>query len=206
MRINSVEFVTSADRMTGCPPATLPEIAFAGRSNVGKSSIINSLLKRKDTAKVSSTPGKTRLINFFRVNNSFHLVDLPGYGHARVSAAEKKRWGVFIEDYLTKRETLRVVVLLRDISIPPVASDTDMADWMIASGIPFIEVLTKADKAGQGEIARRVNAARETIPADGAVLVVSSKTGLGIDKLWKEMSGRLLASDTVNHSEIVHRG
>ncbi|MGD8252384.1 MAG: ribosome biogenesis GTP-binding protein YihA/YsxC, partial [Desulfobacterales bacterium] len=119
MRITSATFVTSAVRNVQYPPADRPEVAFAGRSNVGKSSLINRLVQRKRLAKTSSTPGRTQLINFFNINDAFYIVDLPGYGYAKVPAAVKRQWGPMIEAYLTGRETLRVVIMLMDIRREP---------------------------------------------------------------------------------------
>lgn len=184
MKIDTIEFIGSADRPSLFPASGLPEIAFAGRSNVGKSSLINRLLKRKNLARVSTTPGKTRLINFFLVDGKFHLVDLPGYGYARRSKAERQRWAEFLEAYLKNRETLRAVVLLIDVSIPPVASDEEMLAWLAHYGVAVVPVLTKADKAKQAAISRRVRTMKDMGPCEGP-LVVSARKGQGIPELWR---------------------
>lgn len=183
MKIPTVEFLLSADHISKCPEPGLPEIAFAGRSNVGKSSLINSLLKRKGAAKVSSTPGKTRLINFFKINGKFHFVDLPGYGYAKRSKQERRQWARFLEGYIMGRETLKAVVLLTDISVPPVQSDADMRSWLDHHGVRVIDVYTKADKAKQHEIAKRLKE-RTNLVSEYEPVVLSVKSGIGIDKLW----------------------
>jgi len=186
MKILTVEFLLSADHLSNCPPPGLPEIAFAGRSNVGKSSLINSLLKRKAAAKVSSTPGKTRMINFFKINGTFHLVDLPGYGYAKRSKRERRQWAVFLEKYIKGRETLKAVVLLTDISVPPVQSDIDMKNWLHYHEVQVIDVYTKADKAKQHEIAKRLKEHTKDGSEHGPV-VLSVKTGFGMDRLWSRL-------------------
>lgn len=145
-------------------------------------------------AKVSSTPGKTRTINFFRVNDRFHLVDLPGYGYARRSKEERSQWPVFIESYLRHRKTLACVVLLIDASIPPVQSDEEMEAWLKHHGVTVVRVFTKADKARQADIARRL---KSMDPSDGeASVFVSSRTGRGIDNLWRVILEILASADT----------
>ncbi len=183
MKIQSVEFLLSAEHLSNCPAPVLPEVAFAGRSNVGKSSLINSLLKRKAAAKVSSTPGKTRFINFFKINGTFHLVDLPGYGYAKRSKRERRQWAGFLEEYIKERATLKAVVLLKDISVPPMRSDADMRSWLDYHGVQVIDVYTKADKAKKHEIAKRLKEDKNSRP-EHEPLVLSVKTGVGMDQLW----------------------
>ncbi len=139
------------------PEGTLPEIAFAGRSNVGKSSFLNAVINRKNLARTSGKPGKTRTINFYNVNEEFRLVDLPGYGYAAVSKAEKAQWGKIIETYLMTREQLAEVILLVDIRHEPSAQDVQMYDWISAYGFEGYVMATKADKISRGSIARHVN-------------------------------------------------
>src|SRR5512142_71420 len=134
--IKSTEFIKSATKPANYPVASLPEIAFAGRSNVGKSSLINVLVNRKNLVRTSSTPGRTQLINFFTVNGEFTLVDLPGYGFAKVPLSVKKGWGPMVETYLSTRENLRGVVLILDIRRVPGAEERQMLDWLRAYGIP----------------------------------------------------------------------
>src|SRR5512147_645227 len=138
MMITSAEFVTSAVRPAQYPPSDLPEFAFAGRSNVGKSSLINTLVSRRKLVQTSSTPGKTRLINFFRVNGAFTFVDLPGYGYARVSQEERRRWRPMVEQYLSGRENLKAVVVILDIRRVPTAEDGKLLQWLDREGIPTL--------------------------------------------------------------------
>ena len=151
MIIKSVEFLTSAVRKDQYPPEGVPEIAFAGRSNVGKSSLINLLTNRKKLAKVSQNPGKTRTINFFTVNGSFRIVDLPGYGYAKVSKAEAEKWGPMMEDYLSSRPDLLKVVQLVDIRHAPGANDRQMYEWIVANGYQPVIIATKLDKLNRSE-------------------------------------------------------
>jgi GTP-binding protein len=145
--IRNVEFIGGmAEKHGWRPESSLPEVAFAGRSNVGKSSLLNALVRRKSFARVSRTPGRTREINFFRVNNTFVLVDLPGYGYARISKAKKAEWRPMIESYLRRTTQLRGIVLLLDIRREPSEDDRAMLDFLAELGVPTIVALTKADK------------------------------------------------------------
>jgi GTP-binding protein len=163
MLIKKSDFVTSAVKPHQYPIDDRPEIAFVGRSNVGKSSIINALTNRRHLAKVSGTPGKTRLINFFIINDSFYLVDLPGYGYAKVSKTEKASWGKIIEDYLVKRETLKRVVLLVDCRHKPSGDDVLMHEWIKHYGYDVIVVATKSDKLTKNELRKSESVIRETL-------------------------------------------
>lgn len=149
MEIKSAEFVTSMAAYSTPDPA-LPQIAVAGKSNVGKSSLINSLCRRKALARTSSTPGKTRLINLFLLNGSFHLVDLPGYGFARVDKQEKARWGVMMEKYFRETEELKLTLHLVDIRHEPTQDDLQMNAFLRATNQPFLVIATKADKISRG--------------------------------------------------------
>lgn len=146
MQIKQAEFVTSAKGLAGCPDWELPEFAFIGRSNVGKSSLINMLVNRKDLAKVSSTPGKTRLLNFFRVNGRWSLVDLPGYGYAKVAKREKFDFNELVGDYLEQRGQLRRLFVLIDSRLKPQRIDLAFLEWAAGIGVPISLVFTKADK------------------------------------------------------------
>ncbi len=150
MEIKSADFVTSMADYREAPPITLSQIAVVGRSNVGKSSLINTLCRNKKLCKTSGTPGKTRLINVFLINGAFHLVDLPGYGFAKVNKAEKKRWGEMMETYFRESTLLRHVLQLVDIRHEPTADDASMAAFYRSMGIPFTVVATKADKISRG--------------------------------------------------------
>ena len=155
MKITSAEFIKSAVKPDQYPKTGMPEIAFAGRSNVGKSSLINTLLGRKKLAQTSATPGKTRLINFFTVNAKLSFVDLPGYGFAKVSRAEQEKWGPMIETYLGERVNLRLVVSILDIRHDPTQQDRDLIEWLRHYGRNHLIVLTKSDKISRGEAMRR---------------------------------------------------
>lgn len=146
MIIKSAEFICSNTRTDKLPPPVLPEYAFIGRSNVGKSSLINMLLQRKGLAKTSQNPGKTQLINHFRVNEDWYLVDLPGYGYARTSKANRGEWERFIRYYLRNRESLQCVFVLIDSRVEPQKIDIDFCNWLGETGIPFLLIFTKADK------------------------------------------------------------
>ncbi|MFT8349029.1 ribosome biogenesis GTP-binding protein YihA/YsxC [Clostridium saccharoperbutylacetonicum] len=163
MRIKKSEFVTSAVKRNQYPIDNRAEIAFVGRSNVGKSSIINALTNRNKLAKVSQTPGKTRLINFFIINEDFYLVDLPGYGYAKVSKVEKESWGKTVETYLTSREQLKRVVLLVDSRHKPTGDDILMYKWIKHFGYDVIIVATKSDKPSRNELKKNEKIIKETL-------------------------------------------
>ncbi len=163
MRIKQSEFITSAVKREQYPIDTRIEIAFVGRSNVGKSSLINSLTNRKKLAKVSQTPGKTRLVNFFLINNDFYLVDLPGYGYAKVSKSEKDSWGKTVETYLTGREQLKRVVLLVDSRHTPSGDDILMHEWFKHFGFDVTIVATKSDKLTKNELVKSEKVIKETL-------------------------------------------
>lgn len=166
------------------PESTLPEIAFSGRSNVGKSSLLNRLVRRKALARVSQTPGKTREINFYRVNHAFVLVDLPGYGYARVSKTTRAQWRPLIEGYLRGSAALRGVVQLIDARHPPTADDLQMLDFLAELGVPTIVVLTKVDKLSRREREERVAATMQSLGIDEEQLIpFSAVTGEGRDEL-----------------------
>ena len=163
MRIKQSEFITSAVKREQYPLDNRIEVAFVGRSNVGKSSIINALTNRKKLAKVSQTPGKTRLVNFFLINNDFYLVDLPGYGYAKVSKSEKESWGKTIEMYLTGREQLKRVVLLVDSRHKPTGDDIMMYEWFKHFGYNVVVVGTKSDKITKNELKKSEKVIKDTL-------------------------------------------
>jgi GTP-binding protein len=183
MQIKSAEFVTSAKGLAGCPVWDLPEFAFIGRSNVGKSSMINMLSNRHALAKVSATPGKTRLLNFFRMNDKWSLVDLPGYGFARTGRSEKINFNELVGDYLEQRPNLRRVFVLIDSRHPPQRIDLDFTSWLGGADVPFSLVFTKADKQSAAKTRANVALFQETLAALTAAapeaLVTSAKTGAG---------------------------
>ncbi len=183
--IKSVEFLGGMAAPGGWrPPASLPEVAFSGRSNVGKSSILNRLVRRKAMARVSNTPGRTREINFFRINDQFVLADLPGYGYARASKEAQAVWRPLIESYLANEEALRGVVQLLDVRHDPTAQDRQMLAYLATIGIPTLVVVTKIDKLPASQRAPRVEALATLLDLDPVqVLATSSETGEGRDEL-----------------------
>ena len=198
MKIKSATFDKSAARADQYPPAVLPEIAFAGRSNVGKSSLINTLLNRKHLVKTSGTPGKTRLINFFVVNSAFSLVDLPGYGYARVPVSERKHWGKMVETYLRTRPTLKGVVVLQDIRRMPGEEENELLDFLGYYSLPAIFVLTKADKFSNNKQAAHAGKIRQEMGlAADEIVCFSAKSRQGVDTLWEMIAG-LLGSETAD--------
>jgi len=194
--IKSTQFITSAVKPSQYPVSDLPEIAFAGRSNVGKSSLINVLVNRKKLVRTSNTPGRTQLINFFNVNEQFTLVDLPGYGFAKVPLEVKKQWGPMMETYFAKRTNLRGVVLILDIRRTPVAEDLQMLQWLRTYGIPCILAVTKCDKVSKNERARQTAIIAKTIGVEREELsFFSALSKEGTEELWGRIE-RLLTADT----------
>ena len=200
MIVKSVEFLTSAVRKDQYPPEGVPEIAFAGRSNVGKSSLINLLTNRKKLAKVSQNPGKTRTINFFTVNGTFRIVDLPGYGYAKVSKAEAEKWGPMMEDYLSSRPDLLKVVQLVDIRHAPSAQDRQMYEYLQYYGLDGLVVATKADKVSRGEAAKNIAVIRRDLKLkkDDRVIPVSALNKTGTEEILAAMEEILLAGKQEN--------
>jgi len=185
MIIKSAEFIKSATRPVHYPPAMLPEIAFAGRSNVGKSSLINTLVNRKRLAKTSATPGRTQLINFFNINDTLSFVDIPGYGYARVPMAVKKKWGPMIEAYLSKRDVLKGVVLILDIRRTPGIEENNLVGWLKSYHIEVVYVLTKSDKLTRSKRVVRRKAIAAALGVDiETTILFSAKTRLGKDAVW----------------------
>lgn len=184
MNYNKAEFVTSYGLFSQIPKAEKMEIAFAGRSNVGKSSMLNKLFRRKNLARVSSVPGKTATINFYEVDHVY-FVDLPGYGYAKVSKSEKKRWSQLIEGYFNSDRDLGLVVQLIDIRHKPSALDVQMIDFLIDAEIPFIILLTKSDKLGVNALKKRLEEIKTEIPCADQVKIIpfSTQTGIGEDEL-----------------------
>ncbi|MFW6284694.1 MAG: ribosome biogenesis GTP-binding protein YihA/YsxC [Desulfosalsimonas sp.] len=195
MKIISAAFETSAAKPGQYPEAVLPEIAFAGRSNVGKSSLINTLLNRRHLVKTSSTPGKTRLINFFVINNAFYFVDLPGYGYARVSQAERKKWGPMVETYLSSRPTLRAVALLQDIRRMPGSEEIQLLEFLEHLHLPVLVIFTKADKFSKSKQAAQARQIRGHLKLkENETVLFSAKTRQGTDEIH-QIIGELLMED-----------
>lgn len=186
MRILSAEFVTSGSAPNEFPEERFPEIAFAGRSNVGKSSMMNALLSRKGLVKVSGTPGKTRRINFFRINGKFYFVDLPGYGYAKVPRETQAAWGPMIEEYVQGREFLRLLVCLVDLRHEPTDQDRNLRAWLSKRKIPHLFVGTKCDKLARGARASAAASARSALGLgpDDSFPLFSSVTREGMDEVW----------------------
>ncbi len=193
MKIVSAEFVKSCTKENDYPREILREIAFVGRSNVGKSSLINTLLNRRSLAKTSSTPGKTRLINFFKINLSFYLVDLPGYGYTSLPKEATANWGAMIEGYLSRRERINGVILLMDIRRDVDDKDLIMIEWLNRYEIPYIIAVTKSDKLARGKRLQAINDIRDSLKMSGAIAFIcfSSKTEEGKKELLKEIGGLL---------------
>lgn len=193
MKILMAEFLGSAVSPAQYPRHPLPEVAFAGRSNVGKSSLINALVQRRGLAKTSATPGKTQVINFFLVNQRFLLVDLPGYGYARVPPEVQARWRPMIETYLQQRQTLQGVVHIVDIRHPPTAQDQQLRAWLLSRGVPVVTVATKADKLTSGQRARQVQVVRQELglTVDEPLCLFSAHSREGRVPLWQSLMGLL---------------
>ena len=192
MHIKSAVFVKSAVKPSQYPSHDLPEVAFAGRSNVGKSSLINTLLGRKKLVKTSSTPGRTQTINFFLINEKFSFADLPGYGYAKVPLAVKKTWGPMVQSYLETREGLQAVVVILDIRRLPNQADHDLFAWLAHFDMPQILVLNKADKLKRGKQAvQRARIAEALSLEPEGLFLFSAVTGAGKQRVWKAVEALL---------------
>lgn len=185
LTLRKVEFVKSAVQPSHYPESDRPEVAFAGRSNVGKSSLLNTLLRRKSLARVSRTPGRTRLINFFNVNDRIYLVDLPGYGYAKVSRAVQREWGPMMEAYVRSRENLRLMIVLLDIRRDVTQEDLQLFAALEHLGVDAIPVLTKSDKLSKSKIFNATAKIAKALAYPARALIpFSSQTGAGRDELW----------------------
>ena len=184
MNLHNVEFLLSAASPKDFPKTRLPEIAFAGKSNVGKSSVINRILNRKNFARVGDKPGKTIHVNYFTIDNTCYLVDLPGYGYAQVSQKEKERWGKLMEDYFAAGR-INLGVLIVDYRHPPTKNDITMARWFLDSGCPFVVVANKMDKLKKSELAPNLVTIREDLelPENCPIIPFSAEKGNGRDEL-----------------------
>lgn len=193
MKISKSDLQAIAVKPAQYPIDDLPEIAFAGRSNVGKSSFINSMLNRRELARTSSKPGKTRTINFYLVNDSFRLVDLPGYGYAKVSKTEQKKWGEIIDRYLTSRENLREVILIVDIRHRPTDQDLMMYNWIRSFGFTGIVIATKADKISRGNWQKHIKIIKDKLNIQDAGLIIpySSQNKTNREDVWRVISREL---------------
>jgi GTP-binding protein len=193
VKVNTAEIVISAVGPKQYPEGNLPEIALAGRSNVGKSSFINKMIHRKNLARTSSKPGKTQTLNFYILNESFYFVDVPGYGFAKVSKTEREAWGKMIEQYLVERDQLKAVVQLVDLRHPPSKDDCLMYDWLKYHELPVIVVATKSDKIPKGKWDKHKKVVKETLNMDPAdkIVLFSSETGQGKDEAWGVLNSYL---------------
>ncbi|MCE5170222.1 ribosome biogenesis GTP-binding protein YihA/YsxC [Paenibacillus profundus] len=186
MKITNAEFIISAVGPAQYPDDGLPEIGLAGRSNVGKSSLINRMIMRKNLARTSSQPGKTQQLNYYRINEDIYFVDVPGYGYARVSKQQRAAWGRMIEAYFQDRDTLRLVLLVIDLRHPPTADDCTMYDWLTHYGVPVCVVATKADKISKNHWQKHIKQVRSTLGLrpDIPCVLFSAETGQGREELW----------------------
>jgi GTP-binding protein len=204
MIIKSTEFIKSAVKPAGYPESDLPEVAFAGRSNVGKSSLINVLVNRRALVRTSSTPGRTQLLNFFNINGEFTLVDLPGYGFASVPIAVKKEWGPMVRTYLESRRNLKAVVLLFDLRRVPREEDLQLLDWLEELAIPTIPIITKIDKISRNRRLSQIAPILQTtgLPAD-AFTLFSALSKEGREEIWERIEAALAGEG--DSEEEVHR-
>ncbi|WP_195940216.1 ribosome biogenesis GTP-binding protein YihA/YsxC [Romboutsia sp. 1001713B170131_170501_G6] len=189
MKIRSAEITMSAVNRAQYPDEGIPEIALVGRSNVGKSSTVNTLLNRRNFARTSQTPGKTRTINFYLINQEFFFVDLPGYGYAKVAKSEKEKWGTIMERYLSDREELCAIFLLVDIRHEPTSDDVMMYEWIKHFGYKCVVIATKADKIAKGKYQKHFSIIRKKLQLDKdeKILPISSLKKTGVEEIWKEI-------------------
>ena len=188
MKITSAELIKSVYPSDDFPPGRYPEVAFAGRSNVGKSSLINTLVNRKGLARTSSAPGKTQSINFYLINKSFCLVDLPGYGYAKVPQQVRKQWSPLIEEYCQTRKNLCGVVVILDAKVGPTPLDLSLISWLTDLSLPALFTLTKSDKLSKNKIAQALHQTAQNLSIEAEQIVpFSSQTGEGKKRLWQEI-------------------
>lgn len=197
MKIKKVDLEIVCGITSKLPETDKVEIAFAGKSNVGKSSLINALMNRKSLARTSATPGKTQTINFYNINDIMYLVDLPGYGYAKVSEKEKEQWGKLIERYLNTSEQLKAVFLLIDIRHDPSANDKMMYEWIVAQGYNPIIIATKLDKLKRSQVQKNVKAIKQGLGLLPGTTVIpfSSQTKQGRDEIWELIETNYLATE-----------
>jgi GTP-binding protein len=193
MKITTAKFISSVASLKACPATGLKEYAFIGRSNVGKSSLINALLNRKNLAKTSQRPGKTQTINHFLVNELFYLVDLPGYGYAKIRVENQSHWEKFVNDYILKREEMQQLFVLVDSNIPPQKMDLEFINFLGINQVPFSIVLTKCDRISKNQIAKSQKALEsemlkywEELPK---IVAVSSEKRMGLEEIWHQIAG-----------------
>ena len=205
MIVKNSKFVISAISPKQYPDSNLLEVAFAGRSNVGKSSLINALLGRKNLARSGSRQGMTRLINYYNLDDEIHFVDLPGYGYAKVSKSEMNLWGKVITNYLNVRKQLYLVVMLVDIRHKPSQDDINMYKWILASGVNYIIAATKSDKISKSEASKNLNTIRKTLELPDSVKIypVSAVKKTGIKELWDAVDSYIMEDDETTEQDAV---
>ena len=197
MNLHNAQFVRSVTSVADCPHDGIPQIVFAGKSNVGKSSLINALMNRKALARTSAQPGKTQTINFYNINDAMYLVDLPGYGYAKASEEVKAKWGKMIENYLHTSKRLKAVFLLIDIRHDPSANDRMMYEWMVYQGFAPIIIATKLDKIKRSQIQKNVKAIREGLGVQPGTTIIpfSAETKQGREEIWELIDSLVLPQD-----------
>ena len=197
MVIKNVSLETVCGITSKIPDNMYNEVAFAGKSNVGKSSLINALMNRKSLARTSASPGKTQTINFYNINDAMYLVDLPGYGYAKVSESEKEKWGKMIERYLQTSKKLKAVFLLIDIRHDPSANDKQMYEWMVYQGYAPIIIATKLDKIKRSQIQKNIKAIREGLQVEPGTVIIpfSAETKQGRDEIWELIDSLVLPQE-----------
>ena len=208
MNVTKVNLETVCGITSKLPENLLPEFAFAGKSNVGKSSLINGLMNRKSYARTSSQPGKTQTINFYNINEQLYFVDLPGYGYAKVSMELRAKWGKMIERYLKKSLQLKLIFLLVDIRHEPSENDRDMYDWIVHNGFQPIVIATKLDKINRSQIAKQSKLIRTSLkmPKEGILLPFSAETKQGRDEIWQKIEALLPGNETNHEKSIAEEG
>jgi GTP-binding protein len=188
MEFQTARFITSAPALKDCPDESLPEFCFAGRSNVGKSSLLNKMTNKRKLARTSNTPGKTQQMNYYNIDDVCYFVDLPGFGFAKVPERERKRWGKDIQEYLKKRSTLRLILHLVDLRHPPSKLDEEFFYWMASNEMPFAVILTKADKLSKNKLTQSVAHTRKVLGSmniEVPLIPSSADSGSGIDEVQK---------------------
>ncbi|WP_145948589.1 ribosome biogenesis GTP-binding protein YihA/YsxC [Paenibacillus sp. Y412MC10] len=208
MKVTNAEFIISAVGPDQYPVDALPEIALAGRSNVGKSSLINRMINRKNLARTSSTPGKTQHMNYYRINEALYFVDFPGYGYAKVSKTQRAAWGKMIEKYMLERQTLKLVLMVVDLRHPPTKDDVMMYDWLQHYDIPICVVATKADKIPKSRWQKHVKQMKESLLLRSHDLFVmfSSELGVGKEELWAVIQSFVESCDSPQSGAVPQEG
>ncbi|OZB91124.1 ribosome biogenesis GTP-binding protein YihA/YsxC [Paenibacillus sp. XY044] len=208
MKVTNAEFIISAVGPDQYPVDALPEIALAGRSNVGKSSLINRMINRKNLARTSSTPGKTQHMNYYRINEALYFVDFPGYGYAKVSKTQRQAWGKMIEKYMLERHTLKLVLMVVDLRHPPTKDDVIMYDWLKHYDIPICVVATKADKIPKSRWQKHVKQMKESLllRSNDLFVMFSSELGVGKEELWSVIQSFVESGDSPQNGMVQPEG